>query len=494
MTRAINTILAAGIVLRFVGFWVPQFWYDENFTLILSRLPFDRMLAATAGDVHPPLWYVISWAVSHIAPHAPVWILRVPAILLSVASLFVYRRLLREMILPASLQVGALALMAVLPMQVWYAQEARMYALLELLVLLGVLFVLRGHWIGLFAAASALLYTQNYGLIYCAALGLLVLVRDWRAVPHATLSIGAAGLTFAPWARIVLSQMDAINGRYWIQEQGIGDVLNILYKLFWASSMPDFATLPALLVTFGALALGVLHIVYDRHPSRRTVLVMAFAPLGLAWLASALWQPLLLHRPLIGSAPFVYLVAAWSLPRLLETGRVLARREAVMASAMILPILVSGIGGYYVNIPQMKNDGAVSPLTSTLDYVRAHWQDGDAIIYADDGPMVNLSPYAGDLPQYLIPACGERVNTGPVLGSLTPATRAAIGISAISVEDVSAFRRAWVFAPFSPLHPQCYEDYIAPLTPGAPALVVDDNAYIFSGVWLINSNLLQVKH
>lgn len=486
MTHATSRLIILGIVLRLIGFWIPSFWYDENFTLILSRLPFERMIAATAGDVHPPLWYLITWTISHIAPAAPVWVLRIPAILFSVMSLFAFLAVMRELRIPDKVQLAGMALMVMLPFQIWYAQEARMYALLELLVLFAVLFALRGHWIGLGIVTTLLLYTQNYGVFYVAAIALLVLMRDWRALPHAAASMGLAGLAYLPWVRVILLQMDSINGRYWIQEQGIGDVLNILYKLFWASAMPSFAIFSAMLVTFIALAVGLLHMAKSRHPARREVLIMAFIPLALAWLASALWQPLLLHRPLIGSAPFVYLVAAWAAWRLFDGEQITVQRDAVLASAMIIPIMVSGLGGYYVNIPAMKNDGAVSPLIETLDYVRDHWQEGDVIVYADDGPMINLSPYAMDLPQYMIPACGERRNSGPVLGSLTPATRAAIGIPSISVEEVKTFRRAWVFAPFSPLHPQCYEEYIAAITQGDPLITVDNNQYIYSGVWLIS--------
>lgn len=471
------TIFAIAAALRIIGLWAPSFWYDENFTLILSRLPFDRMIAATAGDVHPPLWYLITWMISHIAPAAPPWVLRVPSVIFSLASLIIFRRVMVEWNITKNVQRGALLIMALVPMQIWYAQEARMYALLEMLVLLALLFALRGNWIGLFVTAVAMLYTQNYGAIYLGAVGLVVLSRDWRSVPHAAVAIGTAGALYLPWVNVLSKQMDAINGRYWIQEQNIGDVLNILYKLFWASSMPSFAILSALLVTFIALAVGGLHMAHTPHPARRDILIMAFAPLLVAWLASVLWQPILLHRPLIGIAPFVYIIAAWSLTRIVQV-----QRETVLAAALVIPVFVSGIGGYIVNIPAMKNDGAISPLLDTLDYVRAHWQDGDVIIYADDGPMVNLSPYAGDLPQYIIPACGDRVSRGPVLGSLTDSTRNAIGIPQITISDI--YGRAWVFAPFSPLHPQCYEDYIAPITQGDPALVVDDNQYIFSGVWL----------
>ena len=37
------------------------FWYDEVFTLAVAGLPLGRMFMALAGDVHPPLFYLIEW-------------------------------------------------------------------------------------------------------------------------------------------------------------------------------------------------------------------------------------------------------------------------------------------------------------------------------------------------------------------------------------------------------------------------------------------------
>jgi hypothetical protein len=39
--------------------------------------------------------------------------------------------------------------------------------------------------------------------------------------------------------------------------------------------------------------------------------------------------------------------------------------------------------------------------------------------------------------------------------------------------------------PRSPLHPQCYEAQIADMAKGAPLILVDDNIFITSGVWLV---------
>src|SRR5690606_16059505 len=97
MKNKYDALFILAFALRVVGMWIPQLWYDENFTLILARLPFDRMIAATAGDVHPPLWYLIEWGWLRLFPDpglVPAWTLRIPALACSVFTFVAFRHLL----------------------------------------------------------------------------------------------------------------------------------------------------------------------------------------------------------------------------------------------------------------------------------------------------------------------------------------------------------------------------------------------------------------
>jgi hypothetical protein len=510
-SKTYATIFTIGVILRIVGLWIPSLWYDENFTLILARLPFDRMIAATMGDVHPPLWYIIEWLVYHPALGQSAWMIRIPALVCSIIALDVFRSVMESLHLSERVQTIAFTMMAILPFQLWYAQEGRMYSLLMLEVLLAFLFARHSRWMGLFMTAVAMLYTQNYAMIYLAVIGLDIFNRDLRNYYFAnnaswsptnykpiqiimpTIKAAAVLLSafcfYLPWVKVLSQQMTEISGRYWIQEQRIGDGLNILYKLFWGSSTPSWALFLAIFTTLGLIALGVVVLASENRTNKKwTIFIMAFGPFVLAWIASIVWQPILLFRPLIGISPFLYVIVASALDRFIEAEQPSLRREPVLVTFLVIPLLVAGIGGYYRNIPSMKSDGAVSPLVSALDYVRAHWQDGDVIYYTDDGPMINLLPYAADLPQYMMAACGERMNVGPVLGSLSPTTRKAIGVEMIDLAellDAGPYRRAWVFAPFSPLHPKCYEQQVEWMTSNDPVLVIDDNIFIYSGLWKV---------
>lgn len=485
-------IIAAALRIFMIG--RAPLWYDENFTLILARLPFVDMIKATAGDVHPPLWYIIEWTIYHIAPGLPAWAIRIPALTFSLLAIVMFVHVCNTLHIPPRVQTVAAAMMAIMPMQIWYAQEGRMYAMLEFLVLATLWTGLTRKWTWYFIASLAMLYTQNYGVFYLAVICFVLLVLHPEDIKEILTTSGTAGLLFLPWVIVIARQMTEIDGRYWIMDISAGAVLGSIYKQFWSSSMLTPGVVGSYIVTFVLLIIGVYAISRGRIKAWWSVLAMAFLPLGLAWLASILWQPLLLFRPLIGISPFLYIIVAWPVNWLYELRYEIWEKPSTRfkigptayASAFVFPLLILGIGGYYQNVAAMKGEGAVSPLLETLAYVRAHWQPGDVIYYTDDGPMINLMPYAADLPQFRMPACEEKTGYAPVLGSLSDATREAIGSRIAEFDDVTR-SRAWVFAPRSPLHPTCYEDQIKDIAAGSPLILVDDNQYLTSGVWLVEA-------
>jgi len=315
MTRRTFVLLfTLAAVLRVLWINVPPLWYDENFTLILAKLPFEKMMQATMGDVHPPLWYLIEWGIYHITPGAPAWVIRVPALIFSLASLPLFVMMMRQIGISSQVQSAALFLMAVMPFQLWYAQEGRMYAMLEFFVLLALWAGLTRQNVLLFIGSVGLLYTQNYGPFYLAAIALVIFFRD-RSVSFnwSMAAMVSAGVCWLPWLYVIVGQMQGINDRYWIVSKSAASLLIILYKLFLTAAVPSAFFFASYIVTFAALIIGIVSFVRSHHPGRLTIAIMAFAPLLIAWIVSMVWQPVLLFRPLIGSSPFLYLVTCWSI-------------------------------------------------------------------------------------------------------------------------------------------------------------------------------------
>ena len=135
---ALGLILLAGTALRLHRLGADSLWYDETVSTYLagSRLP--ELLRHTAGDIHPPGYYVLlrGWLLlmGYPAGHADA---RGSGLEFSAAffSLF-FGVLLIALVYAlarrvANRQVGLIAalLVAFSPYNVWYSQEVRMYTL-----------------------------------------------------------------------------------------------------------------------------------------------------------------------------------------------------------------------------------------------------------------------------------------------------------------------------------------------------------------------------
>src|SRR3972149_1182266 len=162
--------VSAGIALRVSGLGASAIWYDESFSLAMARLPLLDMIRTAALDFNPPLWEMIAWVSVRIFGVNEIG-LRAPALVASILPLLLARYLAHTLLpdMPAALGVGAVAL---LPYQLWMAQEGRMYAMMSLLYLFAFALARRGRWLGLSAVLGLLLYSHMTAPFYCAAVGL----------------------------------------------------------------------------------------------------------------------------------------------------------------------------------------------------------------------------------------------------------------------------------------------------------------------------------
>jgi hypothetical protein len=497
--KSLAIIFSIAAFLRLAFIWVAPAWYDESFTLILSRLPFDRMLAAVAGDVHPPLYYLLIWPLGQL--HAPVWVLRIPSALLSLASMWIYWNILLAFEPRSRVRRAALVLMAIMPIQLYYAQEARMYALLEFLVLAAFWAMLYRRWGWFCLAGILMLYTQNYGLFYFATLCLVALIRNFKARTRIFQAGALAGAVYLPWLLVLRSQMDNIQGSYWMQMTGPGMPLRVLFEVLFMPQGNAVLQIPLMLAGYGWLFAALLYALLHRTDNLATTCWMAFLPFGLAVLVSMIWQPVLHYRPLIAISPFLYLLLARPIDSLMDKvegsypyltvgkdGHAICKdrlfsyyepnwRKTLYAAIFILPlILVCDVMLYAYAVQNKTMDGSQPYMV----YIRQHWQPGDIVYHFGDDSWVNMTPYTTDLPNSRAPGCAI------TKGGLSASTRSAIGMQIVPLEDLT-YTRAWLIWDDTPLDPYCSNGLIANLglDPRKPVLVGIDNEYIYSGLWLL---------
>ncbi len=342
------TLLA--FILRVFRVDFQALWWDEGWTVFFAAADVPTMLAGTAIDIHPPFYYLVLhfWTLVIGSSAASVRLFSVMTGTLTIPVVFlVGRRLFGRKV-----AVSAALIMAVAPFHIYYSQEARMYALVTLLVLASISFFLSllerqesgsAAWVrwALYVFVTSLaMYTQYYAAFIPVALTLFLLVRSrrYRAVlPKWILALIVLVLSYVPWLLYAGPKLVAYVSNKLVKEGdapvGPWTYLQRHLVAFSVGHLSEARTyLSWIAMIFIALALlGLLArwAVRDRHqraegPRIDAVLLAAaclFVPLTLGYAVNLRYpftSPAIERLFLLSAPPFYLLVAAglsWVLRR-----------------------------------------------------------------------------------------------------------------------------------------------------------------------------------
>lgn len=432
-------LLALAVGLRLYNLGAAPLWYDEAFTDLATRLPLREMMLALAGDVHPPAHYLLIWGLRQLGLSGPTG-LRLLSALPSIGSVLLAGYLAKTITKDNWTETITIGLMALAPMNLHYGQEARMYALLQLLVLVGMIAIYKELWGLLTATAALAMLTHTYGLFYVVGLGLVALAvvgPKWRKI---ITSFGLAGLIWLPWGFVMLNQMRGLQvSGYWIQPATLGRILGALQKMIFSFSLPNEMAIATMIMLGAGLAVMVVTLArsWQQGSSYLSLVIMAGLPLLLAVLASWLYRPVLLFRPLIGSLPMILILIAIVIVAQEKPGRILA-------AAMLIPLMTWMAWGYHHY--NMINKGDSQPW---INEIRSSWVDGSVVYALNDSSSLAMLHGAPDLPFYKMPDCPDQAS----LGALTPQTRQALGIRELPTDQLPS--RYYTILSLSPVSPLC---------------------------------------
>lgn len=141
VTWGLATALLLALGLRAYRLGARNLWFDEAWSWYISQQPIRLILEEGRSNIHPPLLpIVLKFWTALFGESAAV--LRLPSLLASV-GIVAGAYWLGQQILSRSAALLAAFLLALSPHQVFYAQEARMYALVTALTLGAVLCYVR---------------------------------------------------------------------------------------------------------------------------------------------------------------------------------------------------------------------------------------------------------------------------------------------------------------------------------------------------------------
>jgi hypothetical protein len=339
---AVPALVLVGLVAAVTGVFRFAPTLDEAYVYGLSQHGFWPMLEFWADDPQALLPQIVAYPFAVVAD--PVWWLRLPAFAAFLATIPLLWWTARQRY-SQTVALGAAALLAISPLAILYASDARWppYALLAGTASWGVLFRAidtgsRRWWIGYALVVAAAVYTNATLVLVIAAQVVPVLWERRRALVPWVLSLAGAAVLVIPLAVQTL-RADDVNPLFRVPTPSPADVPGFLAQLTGGGG-PERVRQALLLV---AIAL-VLVAAWSMRRRLFTVdarggwLAVAWIgiPVAAAFVISQGSSSIWLSRYLIATVPGICLLIAWSASRV-------PRPAAVAFIAAIAVLMVVGI-------------------------------------------------------------------------------------------------------------------------------------------------------
>ncbi len=248
--RLLGALLLAGAALRFATLGEQSFWRDEASTALALDGGLGHVLSSVRDlEGLPPGYFVLAWLWSKAFGLGEVGLRSLSAVI-GVGTIGVAWALGREW----SARAGLLAagLVAASPFLVWYAQDARPYALLVLLTATATLLLVRGRPLGWGLAAAAALLTHYFAVFLLVPQAAVLVRRHGRAALPGLAPPVAAGLALLP---LVAAQAD--NRVVWVSGTALTGRIADVAK-HWTAGQLGTPVDAAGVLALGLLAAGVL--------------------------------------------------------------------------------------------------------------------------------------------------------------------------------------------------------------------------------------------
>lgn len=314
--RLMVLALLLGAALRLVGLDARSIWFDEAYTVWLSEQTMDVIWSIPAqpgDDPHPRGFKTALHYWIDVLGRSELAV-RLPTAFASILNLALLGLLARRLFGPTT-ALAAVALLAVAPLDIWYAQEVRMYM-----------------WVTTFGLLFAVLLTIDHWLAWLSLL-LVLAAGLYIDIPMLPLAIGLSALWLSQWwvggrSRRALLLFAAVWAGavllVWPIRHYYTFTFSELNRIFVIREFRDALGLPAFAPWQYAVALGVIGAVLAagavlgqrllRRPGfRRWAGPLVLVAFGLITLLTPLPRLYGMKRVILTGWPYVVLLVAWLL-------------------------------------------------------------------------------------------------------------------------------------------------------------------------------------
>jgi 4-amino-4-deoxy-L-arabinose transferase-like glycosyltransferase len=413
-------ILALALVIRLAGIASRPIWYDEAFSVLLAEQGPAAILSGTlatdanssAAEEHPPAYYFALWGWMQFFGDSLISV-RMVSVVLSLGIVLCIYQIANHLFGPSTALIAAL-LTAILPFQIHYGQEIRMYVFLTFWLCLATYAFLKRQWI-LFSLAAALAqYTHNLAAFYLIPLAFTpIFQKDWKTFRSLTLAGFAAIILYIPWLIHLPAQLSKVTSNFWIEKPGIEKLFTLFLVYLPHLPLPNNLLLPGLLLATLIVVLAAFQTyrAQKEDPQKSNsglwLAYLSFTPPLLLWLVSQI-SPMYVERALLPSHAIFCIWLAWALTRTKLPG-------PIQFFAFALIFASAGMGFYqhvtYKGFPY-------GPYAALDQSIQSKLEQGDIVIHSNKLTYLPSFYFDRELPQsYLVDPPGSSTDT------LSPATR-----------------------------------------------------------------------
>lgn len=381
-TLAIFLLFALG--LRLIGLNSRPIWYDEAFSLLLAKQGPTAIINGTlatdsnasAAEEHPPAYYFALWIWIQVFGNS-IATARLLSIFFSLGTIFLVYFIAKHLFAHPATTWWAVLLVSILPFQIHFGVEVRMYMMLAFCLTLTTYAFLKSNWF-LFSIAAALSqYTHNLAVIYLIPLAITpIFQRDWKTLRALTLAGFGSIILYSPWLAQLPAQISKVTSSFWVEKPGIEKLFTLTLMYLPHLPLPNLLLPVALLFSVLIIALATFQTyktLKDKSEDGSTglwLMYLSFAPPLLLWIVSQIF-PIYVERALLPSHVFFSIWLAWAfmktkLPRL------------VQAFAFAFIFLSAGMGvNQHITY---KDFPYVSPNLTTS--IQSRYENSDVVVHS----------------------------------------------------------------------------------------------------------------
>ena len=395
-------IILLATAVRFFDITKSSIWHDEGFSAMLSGRDWLDVWLGSARDVHPPLYYELLHGWSLVFGSSALALRSLSAIFGVIVVGLGYLVTLK---ISKKHNLAALAgfILALNPFLVRYSQEARMYGVLGVFVLIAILGLIRivtdhkdrlGYLLYI-VGISAGLYTHYFTALVVVSFWVYVvsifitfknnkkssnkLLVDWRW----WLANAIALVIFLPWLPNMIKQLTRAQGLGWLSKTSIMTFNDTIWQFATFTDAHRIWPLVYWVVPIVVL-MAIIYAVYQDKTKQhfvRLLGIFCLFPIIVTILASQL-KPIFHERYFVFTAIGICMIIAFALADIYKKHRFIA----VVVAVVVIAAQLVGL--------RNVNSQASHRIDNVVNEINKNFKPGDIIISGElytyfDGSFYN---------------------------------------------------------------------------------------------------------